>query len=515
MCTNRSISEQLPQATRVRVIRIFTFIIQRNNIKTCLLLKAGLYPESLKKLSGKNRNKKIGCQKIPKNRKDGIMEKSELLGKTFNCTCGKKHTVPTQHFHYKEDAYKVLGQMIEAVTEGQTYLIFADARTFEAAGHRVEQYLSSAKAQTSVFIVPDFEGGSPHADDKTKDLIMDTTPPVDVYIAVGSGVINDLVKWVAYLKNKPYITVPTAASMNGYASANVAATVDGLKVLFHADACKAVVVEPDVIINAPYELTASGLGDVLAKSVSSADWKLNQFLFDDYYCQFSVDLLKDLEPVYLENPLNIKKKEPTAIKALFQALFYSSIAMTITGTSSPASGGEHLISHTIDMLANRDKRKHDFHGLQVGVASILMAAIYEKVLSIDTPQFREVASSINTTFWTTLSPIVEKEYAKKMVKFEKATQLLSQQENWQRLKDKISPGLVPAAKLKKCLVEAGAAHCYHDIRDNGMALEREKFVNVVKNANQMRERFTVLDLAVLVGIIPENIDQLIDDWVAK
>jgi glycerol-1-phosphate dehydrogenase [NAD(P)+] len=302
--------------------------------------------------------------------------------------------------------------------------------------------------------------------------------------------------------------------MNGYASANVAATVDGLKVLFHADACKSVHVSPQVLIDAPYTLTASGLGDVLAKSVSSADWKMNQYLFGEYYCQFSVDLLKDLEPIYLDNPTDIKNKDPQAIQALFEALFYSSIAMTITGTSSPASGGEHLISHTLDMTANRDHTLHDLHGRQVGVASILMGALYERVMNIDKPVFHEPPASIDTPFWGSLSAVVEKEYSKKKVKFDLAANRLSSESNWRELQNTIKPGLVPPQKLKNCLARADAAHRYSDILDHGQPLQREKFLKVVLNANQMRERFTILDLAILLGVLPGELGDLVGNWVS-
>jgi len=442
------------------------------------------------------------------------MEQTNLLGSTFDCKCGKRHKVPTKHLFYEDNAFDYLADTARSVTAGRNYLIIADTRTFEAAGRTVEEKLRTGSTTVSHFIVPDTDGESPAADNKTKDLILDQAPAADLYIAVGSGVINDLVKWVAFLQKKPYISVATAASMNGYASANVAATIDGLKVLFHAEACQAVFSTPDIIINAPFELTTSGLGDVLAKSVSSADWKLNQFLFNDYYCQFSVDLLKKLEPVYLNNPGKIRKKDSSAFEALFQALFLSSVAMTITGTSSPASGGEHLISHTIDMVAGRDGRRHDFHGRQVGVASILMAALYEKIMSIDKPVFKDVPHTVNSKFWDSLSPIVEMEYSKKIPKFAQVAEYLSQTDNWCKLQELIKPDLVPPAKLKNCLTQAGAAHRFKDIRDNGQALGKDKFHSIVKHANQMRERFTILDLAVMLGIIPEEIDKLVEEWVS-
>ncbi len=439
-------------------------------------------------------------------------DNSHLLGSSFVCSCGKEHEVPTRHLLYGENSYDLLRRTVDEIAPGAKVLVIADRRTYEAAGREVVDALP--QSVSSVYIVEDSDDESPVADDVTKDRILEEAPVADVYIAVGSGVINDLVKWVAFLRKRPYITIPTAASMNGYGSANVAAAINGLKVLFHADACKAVHVDPRVLVNAPFRLTTSGLGDVLAKSVSSADWRINKLLFGEYYCQFSVDLLKDLEPVYLNNPDGIKNKDPLAIRALFEALFYSSVAMTITGTSSPASGGEHLISHTLDMVALRDQGKHDLHGRQVGVASILMAALYERVMGIEKPVFHDPPESIGSSFWGSLSVVVEEEYAKKKTAFEKARAYLSYQQNWQDLQKTIKPALVKPERLKNCLAKANGAHRFRDIVDNDQPLARDKFLSVVMHANQMRARFTILDLAILLGIFPAEVDDLVNRWVA-
>ena len=104
---------------------------------------------------------------------------------------------------------------------------------------------------------------------------------------------------------------------------------------------------------------------------------------------------------------------------------------------------------------------------------------------------------------------------KKLGKFEQVTTFLSKPGNWNRLKDLIKPNLVPAEKLKNCLVQAGGAYRYTDIRGNNLPMARDKFVAVVKNANQMRQRFTILDMGLLMGIIPDEVDLLIDQWVTR
>ena len=189
--------------------------------------------------------------------------------------------------------------------------------------------------------------------------------------------------------------------------------------------------------------------------------------------------------------------------------------MTITGTSSPASGGEHLISHTLDILAGRDGKKHDFHGRQVGVCSILMAALYERVMSIDIPRLRLPPATIGDKFWCSLAPVVNEEYQKKQAKFVQGEELLEDIQNWRALKKTIFPGLIPAARLKQCLRDALAAHRYADIFFGDRPLGKEEFLSVILHANQMRDRFTILDLAYLVGVLPDGLEEIIEHYAAS
>ena len=442
------------------------------------------------------------------------MDIMELLGSSFDCECGKRHTVPTEEMHYCNNGFDAIPSLLKRFAGGGQCLLVADTRTYGVAGGEIEKIIEATGFTSTRFIIADIDGESPAADDRTKDVLMQKSSGSDLFIAVGSGVINDLVKWVAFLQQKPYIVVATAASMNGYGSANVAATVDGLKVLFHAASPKAVIATPEIIINAPHELSTAGLGDALAKPVSSADWRMNHYLFQDYYCQFSIDLLKELEPIYLYDSEKLTQGDPASFQALFTALFYSSIAMTITGTSAPASGGEHLVSHTFDMLATRDGYTHDLHGRQVGVSSILMAALYEQIMAIDHPEFKDPPPRVDESFWGSLTPIVAKEYRDKLPKMSKAAAILGQARNWDTFRATIRPNLIPAQTLKECIRKAKGAHTYSDLRYNHAPLDRGFFISVVTHANQMRSRFTVLDLAVLLGLIPERVEDLVASWLS-
>ena len=102
---------------------------------------------------------------------------------------------------------------------------------------------------------------------------------------------------------------------------------------------------------------------------------------------------------FVEHPEKLKDRKSKAVSSLFKTLFYSGVAMTLAGSSAPASGGEHLLSHTLDMMAQLDDGPTELHGRQVGLGAILSAAIYEKLSEIKVPNFAPVPEGIDGDFW--------------------------------------------------------------------------------------------------------------------
>ena len=316
-------------------------------------------------------------------------------------------------------------------------------------------------------------------------------------MAVGSGVVSDLGKWLAFEADLPAVTFATAASMNGYASANVAPTIGGVKSLVRARPPEAVLAAPSVLKSAPYELTAAGLGDALAKSASSADWYLNHLLFGDYYCERSVGLIAEIEPLYLDRPGELRRGAGEAIEALFGALLLTGAAMTMAETSAPASGGEHLISHSLDMMSGLDGRAHDLHGRQVGVGAVLTAELYRRVLAIESPQPVEPAGEIDGAFWGPLAGAMAGQYAQKAERLRAAAGKLVEGDTWDRLRVGLSPLLRSPERIRDCLSDAGAAWRCQDI-----ACEPDRLRSAFVHAHEIRSRFTVLDLARILGLMP-------------
>lgn len=437
--------------------------------------------------------------------------REELLGTTFECECGKTHTVPLRDVIYSEDGINRIPELLRRYTSGRTINVVADKRTYDVAGKAVEGNLNSAGWNVHRYVIPDPPQKDPVCDDATRaEIEHGLVKPCDFLIAVGSGVVSDLCKWISAETGVPYMAVATAASMNGYASRNIAPTIKGVKRVISGTVPLSITATPSVIENAPFELTAAGLGDAVAKPVSITDWKINHLLFDEYYCPLCAKLIWDLEPAYRDHPEKIKRKDPSTIKALFFALVYSGISMTIAGTSFPASGGEHLISHVLDMISSLENVPHDYHGRQVGLGTIFASALYDRLAQLESPQFNVYCEQTDSGFWKTLTPVVELEHARKRARAERAVSRLREPGVWDEIGSTISAGTIVPDRIKQCLKEAGAASCIDDI-----GCTRERFIDAVLHCHQIRERYTVIDLARAVGIIPAEVNNIIDEYLLE
>lgn len=410
-------------------------------------------------------------------------------------------------FVWGEDAAERLADAVAALG-AKAVLAFCDARTRQA-GAGCFRALARAGLALHECVIPDRPGGrSPTCDDGTKARLAQGLPRADAFVAVGAGVVNDLTKWLAADAGVPYVVYATAASMNGYTAANVAPSIQGVKSLFRARAPRALVADPRVVCAAPFALTTSGLGDVVAKPVSTADWKMNEILFGEAYCEPVAQVIDALEPRYLERPDAIARRDPEALRALFEALVYSGCAMTLQGSSLPASGGEHLVSHTLDMLARVDGVEHDLHGRQVGVGTILAAALYEEVLALEAPRWTPVGAPFDAALWKGIGPAVKAEHDKKAARMAEACARLSAPGTWAALRAALASRLRSPGLVQRGLREAGAAHRFADL-----GCSRERFLEAVLHCGAIRGRFTSIDLAWAAGVLPGAADRLVRKWV--
>ena len=220
-----------------------------------------------------------------------------------------------------------------------------------------------------------------HADNHGVDMLQSLLPEkCDYLIAIGSGTIHDLVRYCAYEKNVPFISCPTAASVDGFCSSVAAMTWNGYKKTLTAVAPEIVIADLNIISQAPMFLTKSGFGDMIGKFIALADWKISNLLTGEYFCESIYNMTMEATKAVIDSADGIKKGDTAAYEKLIYGLLMSGLAMQLLGNSRCASGAEHHISHFIEMEpSGLNAISHALHGEKVGVGTLLSAEEYHRL----------------------------------------------------------------------------------------------------------------------------------------
>jgi glycerol-1-phosphate dehydrogenase [NAD(P)+] len=435
-----------------------------------------------------------------------------LQARTTRCPdCGNAHETALRELTVTEACGEAVAAWA-ADERWQSAAVVADTRTWAVMGQAVAEALRHARLSVAAVVVPDpAPGWDPVCDEATRDAVREGAGDPELLVAVGSGVVNDLAKWVAADLGIRYVCVPTAASMNGYCSDNIAATVRGVKVLERGRGPMALFVSPTLLAEAPPAMRQAGAGDVIAKAVSSADWLLNNRLFGSYYCRQCAALSERAEQIIYPLRRKLADGESSACLALFEALTLTGAAMSFAGTSAPASGGEHLVSHALDMMAGRDGIRHDLHGIQVGLGTIVAAAIYERLLAYDgSSGFALPASMEDIAFWGPYGPEVSAQWQRKKDSLHATVAALNYNQTlWPQLCSDLRTAVRPAAFVRGFLEDCGGISKLDDI-----GVSASRFQDAVLHAHLIRDRVTVLDLAWAAGVLPGAASDIISEWLS-
>lgn len=368
------------------------------------------------------------------------------------------------------------------------YVVVSDAVTFDVLGQRVVRALETLGAVHNI-ILP----GQPKPDMQiVRDLSAEIGNAGSV-VAVGSGTINDICKMAATVCSIPYAVFATAPSMNGYVSENAAITVHGHKKSLAANAPVGVFMDLGILAAAPARLIRSGFGDSICRSTAQADWLLSHLLLDTPYRTAPFALLAaDEEGLFAESEA-LLAGDLKAVAGLARTLTLSGFGMAICGNSSPASQGEHLISHYIEMKQPAD-RPHVYHGEQVGVTTLTMARLQERLCQGDVPQLAATAVSraaVIEHFGETVGADCWTELTVKRISAEAAARFNDELPGrWPALCQEILAVARPAQQIEDALRRIGAPLSPADI-----SLEADFYRDAVLRAREIRSRFTFLDLA--------------------
>lgn len=307
---------------------------------------------------------------------------ADLAGLEFDCTCGRRHRVPLEALVTRPGAVQEVGPFLARKGHRRAWLI-ADERTFAAGGAQAEASCRAAGLAVKKTILPGEP--MPHADQEALGrLAFDLEPEAVPVIAVGSGTISDLARFLAFRTGTFFVTVPTAPSMDGYTSSVAAMLVNGVRITYPAAPPRAIFADPELYSRAPRALIASGYAEMLGKLTALADWRLSASLNGEYHCPLAEELV-----IGAARPM---LADPSSPATLMEGLLWVGLAMLMVGNSRPASGSEHHLAHYWEMRALWEGREPYGHGERVGIASVLIQSLYQELFERYAGRWHELAS---------------------------------------------------------------------------------------------------------------------------
>ncbi|MDR3198601.1 MAG: sn-glycerol-1-phosphate dehydrogenase [Planctomycetaceae bacterium] len=402
------------------------------------------------------------------------------------------------------------GNLFQHCFDAKRVVVIADRNTFEAAGRVVQSNLCSENILSveEPFL---FQEQEFHADAKHLEMVRCFLAQTDaIPIAVGSGTINDLVKRAAFECQRPYMIIGTAASVDGYTSFGASIEIDGMKQTLTCPAPRAVLIDLEVLEHAPQELNAAGYADLLAKIPAGADWMLADKIGTESIHRTAWDIVQKPLRQWLAEPEGIARNDQSSLCLLIEGLIMSGLAMQIAKTSRTASGAEHMFSHLWDNQHHTFQGKIPSHGFKVGIGSIAVSLLYEKILALTKEEFSKPKQNIAATYrrWHEIEQSVQKNFGDGNL----AEQVLEQcrqkyvdlpeiirrfdvfLEHWDELKKELQHQLLPTVTIREMLRKAKAPSSPEEI-----GIDHNRLLQSFEQAQLIRYRYNILDFVMETG----------------
>ena len=428
------------------------------------------------------------------------------------CPCGAEHRAAVEDLVIGKGALQQLPGLVKKYGTSRPFLL-ADKNTFAAGGSRVCALLEEAGIPWSSYIFPQT---SPEPDEASVgSAVMHFDHRCDLVIGIGSGVINDIGKLLSHIRGCRYIIVATAPSMDGYASATSSMSMDGLKVSLNSRCADGIIGDTDILKTAPDHMLRSGLGDMLAKYVSIAEWRIAHLITGEYYCPQVAQLIRGAVKKCVDNAPGLLRREDAALGAVFEGLVIGGIAMAYAGVSRPASGVEHYFSHVWDMRGLEFGTPVDLHGIQCAMGTRLAVRLYDAVRAREPDWDTALAwprsfdrEAWNETLRSFLGPGAEAMIAQeeKDGKYDPAkhpARLLRIRENWDSLLKILEEELPSAEALDGLMRSVGLP-----LELEYLGIDKEQLRLTFQATRDIRDKYVLSRLAWDLGIT-ERLCQLL------
>ncbi|MBQ7907034.1 MAG: sn-glycerol-1-phosphate dehydrogenase [Clostridia bacterium] len=411
------------------------------------------------------------------------MEINEMLKGVACAECGRMHTCPIKEVYIERDAVK--NYLANIAADYESILIVADENTYSVSGKDTENALCQKKVKNVIFSGKSVLIPNEQAIEKVNEKI----EGIDLIVGIGSGVIQDLCKYVSHAQKIPYIIVATAPSMDGYASSGAAMILKGMKETIPAGLPIAIVADTEVLKNAPMEMIRAGYGDIIGKYSALNDWRLANVVNKEPICSFIYNTTYEMIEKTKKTATGLTKRDEKSVKTLMEALIVVGVMMSFLGNSRPASGSEHHLSHFFEITGIVKGKPYLAHGIDVAYSTVVTADLRQMLLSVPFPRTQykepreEYLRNIEKNYGTVAQGCIALQERLGTYNRDRLCIYLEKEEEIR----KILSDMPKPAEIEALLKEVGL-----DINELYKTYGTDKIKSAIKYAKDLKDRYTVL-----------------------
>lgn len=438
-------------------------------------------------------------------------EDSRMILEGLECDCPCEHSLPNQDIYVGRNLIPRLPGYIKKRGLGTHCVVVCDENTYRVAGEKVYNALKDAGFDA---ILLKFEREEELVPDQRTigELLLTIQPETEFLVAVGSGSITDTCRVNAMRCHLPFVSVGTAASMDGYTSVVAPLILNGVKI-HRAGPCPEIILcDLDVLATAPVKMVRSGVGDVLGKYIAIADWQIGNIINDEPYCHTCGEIVLEAVDKLLANIPDILNRTEKGMKVLIEGLLLAGITIMIVGHTRAVASVEHNIGHFIEMKTLEKFGKTPSHGTTVGVATLLVYPFFKKFAQDD-------ISAIDVSSLKPMDPAARREFmlnsygkvAAESIMEENPGDFLTEEElhrRAQRAKDrfddikKVIDAMPAYEAVVKAMTELGAPMTMAEI-----GVDKEMETAAMRCAKDYRTRYTLFKTMDELGILDRYLEE--------
>ncbi|MEE0896206.1 MAG: iron-containing alcohol dehydrogenase [Acutalibacteraceae bacterium] len=398
------------------------------------------------------------------------------------CPCGREHRTAVQDVRIGSGLVKKVGEILKKNGFPKNILLVADKNTL-AAAKGVEESLKDFSVEYKIY--DEIRVARMEHVEELESIIRGRDIGV---LSVGTGSVNDPCRLAAARQDKKLCIFATAPSMDGFASYSSPIVANGFKASYPAKSPEVIIGDTKILAAAPAYLKSAGFGDMVAKYIGLADWKISSILTDEVYCEKVAKLTRDAVDKLMSMADRVTQNDEETAGEIFKSLLMTGIGMSFMQNSRPASGSEHIISHLLECVELRDGIIPNYHGEDIGVCTLLMLKYYNELADKETIKAKKekVDWADVYSFYAEMADDVRKLNEPKTATDEVDLKVL--EDKWQEIRE-IIHNIPSYDEVYSAMKKAG---CKLTVEDIGKS--QELVDSCIKYSPYMRYRLTLLRL---------------------